>query len=80
MTGEGWTDVQYYLMDSAGYFEGILFIFFVMAGGNLLMMNLSLAVVFTCYNEQKTKAEQKAKAQVRVGGLDEQYEALHGRN
>lgn len=53
ITAEGWVDIQYFLMDSVGEWTGTLFMLLVMLGGSLLLMNVTLAVVFTCYNEQK---------------------------
>jgi len=72
ITAEGWVDIQYFLMDSAGEWTGTLFMLAVMLGGSLLLMNVTLAVVFTCYNEQKDVILQRHLEQIYLAIEEEQ--------
>jgi hypothetical protein len=72
ITAEGWVDIQYFLMDSVGEWTGTLFMLFVMLGGSLLLMNVTLAVVYTCYNEQREVILQRHLEQIYLAIEEEQ--------
>ena len=57
-------EIEYFLMDSTGHYTATIYMLTVMVFGSLLLMNVTLAVVFTCYNEQKDVILERHLAQV----------------